>query len=144
MNLFAGYRINDTWAVEGGYTNLGEFKGSTTTANSGGTYLLNTSLSLKMSALSVAAVGFLPVTADKQGALIGKIGLARWKADMSVSASGLGGNLSGSASDSGTDPVIGVGYEHRYGGFGVRALYERYKADDEAVKRLSLSLVGYF
>ena len=142
VNMFAGYRFNDQLAVEGGYTNLGKFKGSTTTTD--GVASQDSSLSLKMSALSVAVVGFLPVTADQQGALIGKIGLARWKADANLSSSGPAGIISVSDSQSGTDPVIGVGYEHRFGGFGVRALYERYKADDEAVKRLSLSLVGYF
>ena len=142
VNLFAGYRFNDQLAVEGGYVNLGKFTGSTTTTGGGLSQV--SSLSLKASALSVSAVGFLPVTADKQGALIGKIGLARWESDENLSSSGVLGPLSVSVSQSGTDPVIGVGYEHRFGGFGVRALYERYKADDEAVTRLSLSLVGYF
>ena len=142
VNLFAGYRFNDQLAVEGGYTNLGKFQGSTTTT--GGGLSQASSLSLTGSALSVSVVGFLPVTADKQGALIGKIGLARWKSDANLSSSGALGPISASDSQSGTDPVIGMGYEHRFGGFGVRALYERYKADDEAVKRMSLSLVGYF
>ncbi|MBU1665601.1 MAG: outer membrane beta-barrel protein [Gammaproteobacteria bacterium] len=121
--LFAGYRINKNFAVEGSYADLGKATfDSTVTAPAAGTV----NISWKSKAWSLAAVGILPVT--DQFEVFGKIGGHFWDVDMSVTATGGGGTAAGSASDDGTSWLYGVGASYSFSkNIAVRAEWERYQ-----------------
>ncbi len=100
--LFGGYNLTENFAVEGGYSNLGDFSssinffGNTTTTNA------------ETSALYIAAVGKMPIN-DKVH-LRGRIGLAFWESDVSTTS-----NIFGTTSNSfdGTDLMFGIGASYQ-------------------------------
>jgi OOP family OmpA-OmpF porin len=84
--LFAGYRFNENFAAEGGYTRIGRFAGTSVisapaAATAPGTWDAN--------ALSAAIVGIAPIA--KQFSAFGKLGLAYSRLSVSVAAPGAGG-----------------------------------------------------
>ena len=126
--LFAGYRFNKNFALEGGYADLGKATfDSIVTVPAAGTV----SLAWKAKAWSLAAVGILPVT--DQFEVFGKVGAHRWDLDASVAVAGGGGAAAGSADDSGSSWLYGVGASYSFTkNMAVRAEWERYgKVGDE-------------
>jgi len=121
--LFAGYRFNKNFALEGGYADLGEATwNSTVTVPAAGTV----SASWKGKAWSLAAVGILPVS--EQFEVFGKIGAHRWDVDLSITATGGGAVAADSLDDSGTGWLYGVGASYSFTkNMAVRAEWERYK-----------------
>ncbi|MFL6567018.1 MAG: outer membrane beta-barrel protein, partial [Burkholderiales bacterium] len=120
--IFGGYRIMRHLVVEVFYADHGEIKLSsgpiTSTAQS--------------STFGVAALGILPLG---QFELFGKLGVG----STSVDATATGGGFSGSASDSGSDVVYGVGAVFNFSrNLGVRAEYERYS--DSEINVLSFGV----
>lgn len=115
--ILGGYQFNKNFAVELGYTDLGEssFAGSlppfgTVTAT------------LESTAWELVAVGILPL-ADRFS-VYGKIGMYRAETDFSGSVSGLG---SVSESDSNTDLTFGIGVRFDFTkNLGVRGEWQRY------------------
>lgn len=121
--LFAGYRFNKNFALEGSYADLGKATwNSTVTVPAAGTV----NFSGKGKAWSLAALGILPVT--EQFEVFGKIGAQRWNVDASVTATGGGGGAADSSDDSGTSWLFGVGASYSFTkNLAVRAEWERYK-----------------
>ena len=151
FGLFGGFRVNENLAFEIGFMDLGTYEGTINAAGAGAT--LGVLYTAETEALSFSVVGFLPVTTNKNGAVIGKLGIAKWKVDLSGEAVFciLGSCVTDTASDSesGTSVLAGIGYEHRFGHVGVRGLFEvipKVGLDPyyDDVKRLSVNVTGYF
>ena len=107
-------------AVEGAYVDLGE-------ESSGGVSVEQTS----WNAFGLAGLSFGPL------GIFAKTGLAAWDAETSV------GGIS--SSDSGTDPVYGIGARLQFGSFQARLEFERYdQSDFDDVKMSSVSFLYTF
>lgn len=92
--IFGGYQLNRNFAIELGYTNLGE-----TSASEAGV-----SVAAEASAFELVGIGFLPL-ADRFSAY-GKVGLYRAESEGRLIIPGLG---SGSIDESNTDLTYGFG-----------------------------------
>jgi hypothetical protein len=124
FKLIAGFRPLDWLAVEANYIDLGSDAGLDTSA-------------ITVSALALAEVGIVD--------FYGRLGLARWDADLDTGGFG-------NFSDEGWEPTYGVGIGVHFGSIGVRAEYEMFNAnlfEDEAdldtdVSTISLSFTYTF
>jgi len=117
--IFGGYQVNRTFAVELGYTNLGE-----ASIPGGGVELTAWEL------LGIAAIPVGPVS------LYGKLGFARGEAEGTGAFSG--------SSDSGTDLTYGIGVQYDFTKqLGIRGEWQRYDFD-EAVDVMSIGVVFRF
>ncbi len=111
FSVFGGVDLNRNFAVEAGYVNLGEF--SRSDASNDGVFAESLVQSVEGTAFYAALVGKLPVSDAVD--LYAKGGLARWDVDLAATytitdiATGASGTGSGSMSESGTDPMFGVG-----------------------------------
>lgn len=138
--IFAGNQFNKNAAVEFGYIDLGKGTASLSGPGVGG------SVSWEAKGFNLALVGILPV--DNAFGVLGRIGIFRW--DVDISASGLGGSYSDSAT--GADLTYGIGVKYDFNKtIGMRAEWERFKdiGDENTtgqgdVDLLSLSLVYRF
>ena len=126
LKLFGGYEFNKYLAVEGGYTDLGEFdlKGSA-------------GASIGVDGVQFVAVGNLPV--GRKLSVFAKGGLYRWDADADIL-----GVLS--LSDDGTDSTFGFGVRYRgenpYGDtLALRLEWERFDIDGDDIGLVSLNFV---
>ncbi|MBI2308001.1 MAG: porin [Rhodocyclales bacterium] len=120
--LFAGYKFNKNFAIEGGYADFGRFK-----ASAGG--VIGTPVEIKGKidsyAVFVDAVGSLPL--NDSFSLFGKAGAAYTHTKLKVSGSWGGFTDSISESDSEVVPKLGVGAEYNITkSVAVRAEYEHY------------------
>jgi OOP family OmpA-OmpF porin len=137
--LFVGNQFNPNVAVEFGYVDLGQAKGSGTDS-----FLGISSVDFESTGFNLALVGFLPVGNSVN--LMGKLGIFRWDMDVNASSSVFG---SGSASDSGTDLMFGLGASFDIGKTtAVRIEWEQFTdvgdVDGGDVDLLSASLVFRF
>ncbi|MFC6669688.1 outer membrane beta-barrel protein [Marinobacterium aestuariivivens] len=117
--VFAGYRVNDYFAAEFFYTDLGQavFKDGVDT------------LKLEADTVGVAALGMVPI--NEYVDLYAKVGFHNWDADLNLAGTGI------SLSDDGTDPVYGAGINYTVNHISVRFEFERYELDDEDVDLIS-------
>lgn len=127
FKVIAGVRPLDWLAVEANYIDLGS-------ADEDGVRLDTNALTL--SALAIAEFGLVDVYA--------RLGVARYSADLDI-------DDFGSESDDGWEPTYGVGVGLHFGSLGVRAEYERFKAElfdveelDTDVDTISLSFTYTF
>ncbi len=104
-SINAGYRFNPNWGIEGAYTRFGEFNFNSTTAAD------TLSGKYKASALSLAGVGYWPLTAN--WSVYGKAGLARTSTDLDVS-SDTGATAVSNQSHSGTSFLLGAGLQYDF------------------------------
>jgi OmpA-OmpF porin, OOP family len=101
---FIGYRLNDNLGIEGTYTGLGSYENATQSG--------------KADALSVAAVGFVPL--GEKFELYGRLGLAY---AMGKSSTG------GLSNANRTGPTYGVGFQYNVSqSVGLRFGIDRYEA----------------
>lgn len=115
--LMGGWEFNKNFAVEGSYVDLGEVSVSQTGA----------SASAGLDGFNVAAVGSIPLAA--KAAVFGKAGAYLWDANAVASV----GGATGSASDSGTDLMFGIGAKWDFTKqFGARIEYEDYTGDADS------------
>jgi len=141
--LFAGYKVNKNFAVEGGYFDLGEYGFAATTVPAG---TLNGNIRLK--GLNIDAVGILPLT-EKLSAF-GRMGLNGAKTTASFDGVGLVNVLDPKRSKRDVNYKIGVGLEYAVTqALGIRAEAERYQINDAVgnkgdVDLISLGLVYRF
>jgi OmpA-OmpF porin, OOP family len=118
--LFVGYRFNRYFAVEGGYTSLGEYgyQGQVTTdpGTVDGTF--------KADDWNAFAIGIVPLTDEFE--LFGKAGLGYWQADLAVTGT-FAGRTAQAAESSGTSPIAGLGGKYDFSpAWGLRFEWERY------------------
>jgi OOP family OmpA-OmpF porin len=111
FRVFGGYQINRHFAVELGYSQLGELSGNEPGFGS---------FTSEAKAWDLVAVGILPV-ADKFS-LLGKVGM--YKADVDFSAPAAGESMS----DSNSDLTYGIGVQYDFSkNLGLRAEWQQYK-----------------
>lgn len=137
---FAGYRVMKYLAVEGAYTDFGEFSAnSTITAPSAG--VVNSTV--EADAWTVSALGILPL--GDQLSLFARLGVNFWNTDISAAGTGSGSVASASNSDDGTDWVYGLGAAFSFTkNLSVRGEWERYDFDDADVDLLSAGVSWNF
>lgn len=137
---FAGYQIMKNLAVEGAYTNLGEFT-ARSTITAPGTGVVNTEV--KAEAWTLSALGILPL--GDRFSLFGRLGVNFWNADFSAVGSGSGGVASVSDSSDGTDWVYGLGATYNVAkNLNLRGEWERYDFDGTDVDLLSVGVAFKF
>ncbi len=141
--LFGGYNVNEYFATELAYVDLGEV-----TANFDG-------LSNNVPQMMVDAAGLLPVLGDgfsiaalgrypfgERWAIFAKVGAYFWESDVAVTE---GTSASANPKVDGTDFAYGVGGDLYFGSrFGVRLEWERYALDPNDVDLVSASLMWQF
>jgi OOP family OmpA-OmpF porin len=134
---FAGYRIMKYLAVEGAYTDFGEFTANSTLA------LGTVNTTIEADAWTVSALGILPL--GDQFSLFARLGVNFWNADISAVGTGSGGVATESGSEDGTDMVYGVGAAYSFNqNLSVRGEWERYDFDDGDVDLWSAGLSWNF
>lgn len=118
--LFAGYRFNKNFALEGSYADLGN-AGLSYTAPGG-----TASGSWEGKAWSFAALGILPVT--EQFEVFGKVGVHHWNVDLSLTATDGVDPFAISWDDNGTNWLYGLGASYSLTkNIAVRADWVRYQ-----------------
>jgi|SRR5262245_8167293 len=121
FKIFGGYQINPTFAVEFGYTDLGDVSVSGTT--------------VEANALELIGLARLPLS-DKRFSLYGFLGLARVEVETSV--------FGVRVSDDSTELTIGLGAQYDFSPkFGVRGQWQRYDTSQE-IDVLSIGFVYKF
>lgn len=98
FKILGGYRVNPNFAVEVGYTNLGEVSASFTGLGT---------ISIESSGFEVLAVGIAPVAPN--WSLFGKLGFFIWDVDAKD-----GTGLVGDMSESGSDLTYGFGVSYDF------------------------------
>lgn len=115
--IFGGYRFNRNLAAEVGYAELGKVTAS------GLVLGVPASGNWKARAWDIVAVGMIPLS--EQFSLLGKLGVALWRLDASLTATGIG---SGSLSPTGTNLTYGVGGQYDFTNkVGMRVEWQDYK-----------------
>ncbi len=126
LKLFGGYNFNKYLALEGGFTDLGEFDLD-----------LLPDTSVEVDGVQFVAVGNLPI--HEKFSFFSKAGAYRWDADANILGISFG-------SDDGVDPTYGFGFryhdENPYGGtLALRLEWERFDIDGDDVDLRSFSIV---
>ncbi|MGH8669669.1 MAG: porin family protein [Burkholderiales bacterium] len=122
--IFGGYQLNRTFAVELGYTNLGEASET----------VLGVPATAEATAWEVIGVAKFPVA--NQFSVYGLAGIAM------VEAEGRAGGIT--VSDDSTELTFGVGAQYDVSrNLGVRAQWQRYGADED-IDVISLGVVWKF
>lgn len=124
FKLIAGWRFIDWLSVEANYIDFG----------SGDDVIEGEKIETSADALSLSAVGFLPVGPVD---LFARVGAVDWSADLSSPSFG-------SFSDDGTDLTYGLGLQFRLGSLGLRAEYEIFDFDGADVDMLSVGVTWTF
>jgi hypothetical protein len=124
--LIAGWRFLDWLAVEGNYVDFG--------SSDDDNNILGETLKVDASALSLSAVGFLPVGPVD---LFARVGLISWDADLEVVGFGRAG-------EDGTDLTYGVGAQFRLGSLAFRGEYELFDFDGTDVDLFSVGITWTF
>ena len=116
--FFAGYQFDQNFALEGGYTDLGKFNGTTTvTAPAAG---LATGKWQARSPLNLAVVGSYPI--KDRFSVLGKLGLAVTKVTASITPP-----APASLSATRVQPLLGVGLKYDFTkAFAVRGEFEHF------------------
>lgn len=133
-SFFVGSRMDETFSIEGFYTDFGEASlsgdsGDTFVLN-GTTYTFNTTASIKVGGSTTGVAGklHLDMTENLQGFLKG--GMHWWDAEVEVST----GTASANATSSGTDIVMGVGVDYQLGdNVAFLVGWDSYTIDSESV-----------
>ncbi len=131
FKIIAGLRPLNWLALEANYIDLGSERR---------TVLTNVGVNIDAKAYAGYAVGLLrldPAPID----LYGKLGLARWEVDGSVSS--VLGNFR--ASENGTELAYGAGVQARFGSLALRAEYETFDIEDtDGLDLISLGFTWTF
>ena len=141
--LFAGYKYNKNFAVEGGYFDLGQFGFTATTVPAG---TLNGNLKLK--GLNLDAVGILPI--NEKFSAFGRVGMNYAESKDSFSGSGAVNVLNPNPSKREANLKFGAGLQYDFNqSIGMRAEAERYRINDAVGSKgdidvLSVGLVYRF
>jgi OOP family OmpA-OmpF porin len=134
--LFAGYKVNKNFALEGGYFDLGKFGFTTTTVPAG---TLNGNIQLR--GLNFDAVGILPI--NEKLSAFGRVGLNYAEAKDSFSGTGAVNVLNPSPKKSDMNYKLGLGVQYDFNkSLGMRAEAERYRINDAVGSKGDVDLVS--
>lgn len=138
-NVYGGVNVSQNFAVEVGYADLGQ------TADL--YYTDPIAATQETTAITLSAIGKVPLGKNSRTSVYGKAGVARWKSKTEVSGhfgtpqnpdyngnhvdfggeGGLGKTSTTKAESSGTSPVVGIGIEHDLNhNVSLRAGWDRY------------------
>ena len=131
--IFGGYQINKSFGAEFGYVNLGKVK------ESGALPIFGAfTATIDAKAWQLVGVGTLPI--DDRFSVFGKLGFARWDADLKCT-----GFLAGCGDDSGTDLTFGVGVKYNLTrNLAVRGEWENFDLGDADADLLLITIVYKF
>lgn len=134
FKIFGGALLNQNLGVEVGYVNFGEVS---VRWDDGIDYIEDT---WETSALYVAGLAVIPMN-DQAGLMI-KAGFASWDMDAKETSSipGIGVSLS----ESGTDPMIGIGFQFAVDNLMLRAEFERFMdiGDENTTGQSDIDIIG--
>lgn len=129
---FAGYKVTDSFAIEGAYHNLGSYY-IRETSNS---YPISTEITGDLSALTLAAVPYKKVSDNVE--VFGKFGVAQVKADLGLEQTYYNNSYKGETTEKDTGLLIGAGANVKVSdNFGVRGEYEHLNVMDDGLNTLS-------
>lgn len=139
FGISAGYRVNDNFAFEGSYLNLGTADLSTSEVISG--VQVNAKGEIEITGINLGLVGIAPVS--ERFDLYGKVGVFMWDADLDITATGSMGGVThterASESESGTDLSFGVGGQfHVTDNFAIAGEFTRYDLEGDALDNISV------
>jgi len=130
--IFGGYKLNQNFAVELAYADLG--KASLGIPGASGDY--------KATTWDILAVGILPI--NQQFSVLGKIGVANWSVDANYNLT-LAGLGSGSLSASGSDITYALGVQYDFSDkVGLRGVWQHYSnvGDDNTTGKSDVEVIG--
>lgn len=134
--LFVGYKVNENFALEGGYFDLGKF-GFTATTLPVGTLTGNT----HVRGLNVDAVGMLPFTEDFSG--FARFGLDYAQAKDTFNGTGLVTVINNNPGKNRFGYKLGIGLQYDVSArIGLRAELERYRTDPGVGPRGDIDLLS--
>tara|TARA_B110000977_G_scaffold194755_1_gene271945 strand:+ start:759 stop:1370 length:612 start_codon:yes stop_codon:yes gene_type:complete len=133
-SLYGGFRINQYFAVEGGYLDLGE---SALSAQSDGSELyfagpLN--LVAEVDGFNIGGKGIIPI--NEKFELFAKLGVYMWEAEAKIK----NGPVSESDDDDGSDAYYALGGTFLVGQISINAEYALYELEDVDVENISVGL----
>ena len=118
--FFAGYNLDGTWGLEGGFVDLGDFDVDFFPG------------SVEVDGFQFAGVGNLPVA---EVSLFGKVGLYRWDAEANIAGTPID-------DDDGIDVMWGFGIAFDIAeNWLIRGEWERFDIDGDDVDMLSVSVI---
>jgi len=136
--LYAGYRLHRHFALEGGWTRLGEFSFTRTVPSLG-----SATGTFKASGWFAAAVGIVPL---EKVSLFGKAGVIRYSAEKSLSTTGSAAFAPGTdlnPKSTGVDWVLGAGAGYAFSNaWGARLDYDVYKVGDDKTGSFHIYVVS--
>jgi hypothetical protein len=153
FKVFAGYKVNQYFAVEAGLVNYGTFGFEQTFAGDMGWDVMlagEVKAEMELTATTLSLVGMFPVS--ETFALYGKLGSANWQADISSSSNILvtfngasersSGNEVDSESDS--DMVTAFGAKFQYLDVELFAEFETIHFEEEKLDNINFGVLTYF
>jgi OOP family OmpA-OmpF porin len=134
--LFAGYRFNRNFAIEGGYFELGSFGFRAATVPAG-----TLSGNLKAAGLNIDAVGILPIT--EKFSVLGRFGLTYADTRDSFSGTGLAAVRNASPAKRDTNYKFGLGLQYAFtDSLSMRADVERFRINDAVGSKGDIDLTS--
>ena len=136
--VFGGYQINQNFAVEGGYFDLGKF-GYTANTTPAGTLSGN----MRVTGLNLDLVGSLPLS--QRFSAIGRVGFNYARTRDNFSSTGAVGVINANPSENGTNYKLGVGLQYALSdAWSLRGELERYRVKDGVGNRghIDMASVG--
>lgn len=136
--VFGGYQINQNFAVEGGYFDLGKF-GYTASTTPAGTLSGN----MRVTGLNLDLVGTLPLF--ERFAAFGRVGVNYARTRDNFSSTGAVGVINANPSANGTNYKLGLGLQYALSdAWSVRGELERYRVKDGVGNRghIDMASVG--
>ena len=138
FKVFGGYQINQNFAVEGGYFDLGKF-GYTANTTPAGTLSGN----MRVTGLNLDLVGSLPLF--ERFAAFGRVGVNYARTRDNFSSTGAVGVIDANPSANGTNYKLGLGLQYALSdAWSVRGELERYRVKDGVGNRghIDMASVG--
>lgn len=121
--LFAGYKFNPNFALEGGYVDLGKFKLDTAITSVSGPGTAHSEI--KATGWNIDAVGIVPL--QNNFSVFARLGVIRPEVKLDVTATGPAGTASGSDKDTSSKAKYGLGVQYDFTKtVGLRGEWERY------------------
>lgn len=136
--VFGGYQLNQNFAVEGGYFDLGKF-GYTASTTPTGTLSGN----MRVTGLNLDLVGSLPLA--ERFSAFGRVGVNYARTRDNFSSTGAVGVINANPSANGTNYKLGVGLQYALSdAWSVRGELERYRVKDGVGNRghIDMASVG--